>query len=163
MVFGSTEERVAGALGTNSHRNDGIFGSRAVIADARGLLGTDHDAHCAAVNARGFMEGLKAAFRRHRARRFIWGLLATYVEPGVIGFGAAIFVLGLICAAFHFDQSAYRFAGITLTIVMLVTRGQSPGIIAAHRFVEVSLGIVVALTLTYLWPGHDLKSRNNRR
>jgi uncharacterized membrane protein YccC len=83
------------------------------------------------------------------------GLLATYVEPGVIVFGAAIFGLGLICAVLRLDQSAYRFAGITLAIVILVTRGQAPWIIAVHRFAEVSLGIGVALALTYLWPGHE--------
>jgi uncharacterized membrane protein YccC len=94
---------------------------------------------------------------------FFAALLATYGAPGMIGFGAAIFALGLICAAFHLDQSAYRFAGITLTIVMLVTRGEAPWIIAVHRFVEVSLGIAVALALTYLWPGHELTSGKNPR
>ena len=86
------------------------------------------------------------------------GLLATYVEQGMIAFGAAIFALGLICAVLHLDQTAYRFAGITLTIVMLVPRGIAPWLVAAHRFVEVSLGIAVALALTSLWPGQELAS-----
>lgn len=86
------------------------------------------------------------------------GVLAGCFEPGVIVFGAAIFVLGLICAALHLDQSAYRFAGITLTIVLLVVRGKAPQLIAVHRFAEVSLGIAVALIFTALWPGHESTS-----
>lgn len=86
------------------------------------------------------------------------GLLASYFDPGIIVFGAAIFALGLICAILHLDQSAYRFAGITLTIVMLVVRGNTPQLIAVHRFIEVSLGIAVALALTALWPVHELTS-----
>lgn len=86
------------------------------------------------------------------------GLMVSYFDPGIIVFGAAIFVLGLICAILRLDQSAYRFAGITLTIVMLVVRGKAPQLIAVHRFVEVSLRIAVALALTALWPGHDLTS-----
>lgn len=81
------------------------------------------------------------------------GLLASYFEPGIIVFGLAILVLGLICAILRLDQSAYRFAGITVAIVMLVVRGKTPGIIAVHRFIEVSLGIAVALILTAVWPG----------
>jgi uncharacterized membrane protein YccC len=86
------------------------------------------------------------------------GLLTSYFEPGIIVFGAAIFALGLISAILHLAQSAYRFAGITLTIVMLVVRGKAPQLIAVHRFVEVSLGIAVALAFTALCPGHELTS-----
>jgi uncharacterized membrane protein YccC len=87
------------------------------------------------------------------------GFLASYFDPGIIAFFVAIFVLGLICAILHLDQSAYRFAGITLAIVMLVVRGATtPQLIAVHRFVEVSLGIAVALALTALWPEHELTS-----
>ncbi len=86
------------------------------------------------------------------------GLLASYVNPGIIVFGEAIFVLGLICGVLHLDQSAYRFAGITLTIVMLVVRGEAPQLIAVHRFIEVSLGIAVALALSALWPVRELTS-----
>ncbi len=85
------------------------------------------------------------------------GLLASYLHPGVIVIGGAIFALGLICAALRLDQSAYRFAGVTLMIVTLVVRGNTPVVIAAHRFVEVSLGIAVALALTALWPGRELE------
>lgn len=84
------------------------------------------------------------------------GLIASVFEPGLLVFAAGIFVLGLICASLRVHQSAYRFAGITFSIVVLVVRAQTPAVVATHRFVEVSIGIAVALVLTGLWPGHDV-------
>ena len=89
------------------------------------------------------------------------GLLGSYFKSGIIMFSAAIFALGIICGILRFDKTAYRFAGITLTIVMLVPREVAPWLIAVHRFVEVSLGIAVALAITVLWPGHELKITKN--
>jgi len=86
----------------------------------------------------------------------VGGLLANYWHPGIIGFGAAIFGLGLICALLRLDRSAYRFAGITLTLVMLAARGEPPWLIGVHRFVEVSLGIAVGLAFNALWPEREL-------
>lgn len=79
-------------------------------------------------------------------------LLATYLWPGVIAFGAGIFGIGLVCATLHLDRAAYRFAGITLAVVMLAVRTQPALVTAAHRFVEVSVGIAAGLMLTALWP-----------
>ena len=59
---------------------------------------------------------------------------------------------GLVCLVLGLDRTSYRFVGITLAIIMLVTRAQSAWIIAAHRFVEVALGIAVGLVLAALWP-----------
>jgi uncharacterized membrane protein YgaE (UPF0421/DUF939 family) len=58
----------------------------------------------------------------------------------------------VICALLHTERSAYRYAGITLTVVMLIARSQPAWIIAIHRFVEISLGILVGLLLTAVWP-----------
>lgn len=82
----------------------------------------------------------------------IGALLATYFPSSVILFTASIFVLGLICAALRLDRVAYRFAGITLAIVMLVTRVAPAWVVAAHRSIEVSIGIAVGLILTGVWP-----------
>ena len=78
-------------------------------------------------------------------------LVATRFASSVLVFGAAVFMLGVLSAALHLDRSAFRFAGITLAIVMLAVSGQSPWVVAAHRFVEVSIGIVIALLLTAVW------------
>jgi len=79
-------------------------------------------------------------------------LLAAQFGPNVLVFGAGVFLLGVLTAALHLDRSAFRFAGITLAIVMLIVRAQSPWVVGAHRFVEVSIGIVIGLLLTAVWP-----------
>ncbi|MGO9241709.1 MAG: FUSC family protein [Bryobacteraceae bacterium] len=82
-------------------------------------------------------------------------LSATYFGSNLAAFSAGILLLGLICAALHIDRGAYRFAGITLAIVMLIIRAQAPWVIALHRSIEVSLGVVVGLVLTAIWPEHQ--------
>ena len=73
-------------------------------------------------------------------------LLAARFGANVLAFGGGVFVLGLICAVLHLERNAYRYAGITLAIVMLVARAATAWIVAAHRFVEVAIGIVVGLS-----------------
>ena len=82
----------------------------------------------------------------------VGGFLSSYVGGNLIAFGAAMAGTGLVCLLLKVDRSAYRFAGITLTIIMLVPRATSPWIVAIHRCVEVSLGIAVALVLAAVWP-----------
>ena len=79
-------------------------------------------------------------------------LIATFAGTNVILFGAGILALGLICALLRMDRSAYRYAGITLAIVLLVARNQAAWIIALHRFIEISLGIAAGLLITAIWP-----------
>lgn len=83
---------------------------------------------------------------------FMGGLIASYLPAGIVVFAATLFVTGLICLALRLDRTAYRFAGISEVIVMLVVRERAAWIIAMHRFVEVSLGILVALIVTAAWP-----------
>jgi uncharacterized membrane protein YccC len=82
-------------------------------------------------------------------------LVATVTAVGLVLFGAGIFVLGLICALLRTDLTSYRFAGITFAIVTLITRIEPADVVAAHRFIEVSIGIAVALALTWVWRGQD--------
>jgi uncharacterized membrane protein YccC len=79
-------------------------------------------------------------------------LLATYVGQNIAVFGVGVFVLGVLCAILRIDRGAYRYAGITLVIVMLIARTQPPWIVAIHRAVEISVGIAVGLILTAVWP-----------
>ena len=78
-------------------------------------------------------------------------LLATYFGSNMIVFGLGVFAIGLICAALRLGE-AYRLASVTLAIVMLIARAKPVWIVAAHRFVEVSVGIAVGLALTAVWP-----------
>jgi uncharacterized membrane protein YgaE (UPF0421/DUF939 family) len=83
-------------------------------------------------------------------------LVASFFNPTWIVYGASVFVCGILCALLRL-HGAYRFAAITLTIVLLVAHGRPPWIVAWHRFVEVSLGIAIALLVTVLWrvPGGE--------
>ena len=67
-------------------------------------------------------------------------------------FGIAVFAVGLLCAALRVERSAYRYASVTLVIVMLITRSTSVWLIATHRFFEVSLGLLIGLLISQVWP-----------
>jgi len=79
-------------------------------------------------------------------------LIAMYLPARAVVFGGGIFALGLVCAALKLDRAAYRFAGITLAIILLATRNSSAWVAAIHRFIEVSIGIAVGLVITAVWP-----------
>ena len=84
-------------------------------------------------------------------------LIATWFTPSWAVYGTGIFVCGILCSLLGVG-SAYRFAAITLTIVLLIAHSRPPWIVAMHRFVEVSLGIAVALVITLVWraPGSEV-------
>jgi uncharacterized membrane protein YccC len=82
----------------------------------------------------------------------VGAVAATWFRGNVWAFGMAVFLVGVFCAVLRVDRSAYRYASITLAIVLLVTRSASGWLIAVHRFFEVSLGIAVGLVLSALWP-----------
>lgn len=80
-------------------------------------------------------------------------LLTVYFGADLLIFGSGIFILGLLCLLFGLERSGYRYASVTLAVIMLITRAHPVWVIAIHRFVEVSVGIVIGLILTALWPG----------
>ena len=82
----------------------------------------------------------------------VGALAATWFHGNAFAFGVAVFLIGLLCATLRIDRSAYRYASIALAIVMLITRAENSWIVALHRFVEVSIGIAVALAVTTAWP-----------
>ena len=82
----------------------------------------------------------------------VGGLIGSYFPGNALAFGLSVFAIGLLCAAFRIERVAYRYATITLAIVMLVSRSTNRWVIAAHRFAEVSIGIAVGLALSAVWP-----------
>lgn len=82
---------------------------------------------------------------------FLGALIATYFPPNWIVYGVGLFACGVLSAMLRIG-SAYRFAAIALSIVLLITHTRPPWIVATHRFIEVSLGIAVALLVTVIWP-----------
>jgi uncharacterized membrane protein YgaE (UPF0421/DUF939 family) len=70
-------------------------------------------------------------------------IIATYVGRTAVIYAIGIFVCGILAAVSR-SWSAYRVAAITFSIVVLISRGPA-WVFAWHRFLEVSLGIAVAL------------------
>jgi len=81
---------------------------------------------------------------------FLGALIAHFPGQNWIIYGAGIFICGIFSSMLRLG-SAYRFAAIALTIVVLVGHRGSPWTVALHRFIEVSLGIAVALAMTLVW------------
>jgi uncharacterized membrane protein YgaE (UPF0421/DUF939 family) len=78
-------------------------------------------------------------------------LVATFFPSSIAVYAVTIFLCGALCALLRL-RTAYRFAAITLSIVLLVAHQRPAWIVASNRFAEVSLGIAVALALSELWP-----------
>ena len=87
----------------------------------------------------------------------VGAIVATYFGPNLLVFGVSIFILGLLSYVVSSSRSAYRFAGVTLAIVLLVPRAGPAWRIALHRFAEVSIGIGVALIFAFVWPESEDK------
>ena len=60
-------------------------------------------------------------------------------------------LLGLTSFVLRLEKVGYSYACITLVIIVLIPRAETPWIAAAHRFAEVSLGILVALVVVAVW------------
>src|SRR5437899_12979595 len=70
---------------------------------------------------------------------------ANYFGANLAAFMLAIFFIGLLSFGFRLEKTAYRYASVTLTIIVLIPRTNPAWIVALHRFIEVSVGIIVAL------------------
>ena len=93
----------------------------------------------------------------------IGALVASYFAGNLLLFAVTVFVLGLLCAGFRMEKTAYRYAGVTLAIIVLIPRSHAAWIVALHRFIEVSVGILVALAVTAVWPEHQPESAKQNR
>lgn len=77
-----------------------------------------------------------------------WG--ASYVWHGhYLVYGLAVLICLLVCNTLEFEKAG-RLAGVALTIIVLIQFDGGPGAAALARFLEVGLGIVVALAVTLL-------------
>jgi uncharacterized membrane protein YgaE (UPF0421/DUF939 family) len=79
-------------------------------------------------------------------------LFSITFHQSLWAFGLGILLIGGLLAVFRVERSVFRYGGIALAIVMIVPRVESPWIVAEHRFIEVSLGIAVALAMSAGWP-----------
>jgi uncharacterized membrane protein YccC len=81
----------------------------------------------------------------------VGGWAGTWFPGNVFVFGACILAIGLVFTPFRVERSAYRYASITLAIVMLPHSHSGWGV-ALHRFLEVSAGIALGLAISAIWP-----------
>ena len=77
-------------------------------------------------------------------------VIAIFLPMNWMVYGAGILVCGILSALLRLG-GAYRFAAITLSIILLIAHVAPPWVVAYHRFIEVSLGIAVALVITRVW------------
>jgi uncharacterized membrane protein YgaE (UPF0421/DUF939 family) len=80
----------------------------------------------------------------------VGALIATFFPMNWMVYGAGILLCGVLSALLRLG-GAYRFTAITLSVVLLIAHAAPPWVVAYHRFVEVSLGIAVALLVTKVW------------
>ena len=81
----------------------------------------------------------------------IGAIESTYFGPNLFVFALAMLLLGLISFVLRLEKVGYSYACITLVIIGMIPRAETPWIAAAHRFAEVSLGILVALAVVGVW------------
>lgn len=85
------------------------------------------------------------------------GIMYKVNAPLPVSLAIGIFALGLICSWMKLVLSAFRFAGVTYAIIILLPHTETAWRIGLHRFVEVSLGIAVALVVSAIGPDHPFK------
>jgi len=81
----------------------------------------------------------------------VGALAAMFFTANAWAYGAGVFLCGALCRLLRL-RGALRFAVITFSIVLLISRAGPRWIVAGHRFVEVSLGIAVGLAVAEAWP-----------
>ena len=81
----------------------------------------------------------------------VGALDSNFFGANLIAFAVAIVLIGLLSILFRLEKTAYRYASITLAIIVLIPRSGPAWITAVHRFLEVSVGIIVALAIVALW------------
>ena len=81
----------------------------------------------------------------------IGAMESTYFGANLFVFALAMLLLGLISFVLRLEKVGYSYSCITLAIIVMIPRAETPWIAAAHRFAEVSLGILVALAVVGVW------------
>ena len=83
---------------------------------------------------------------------FLAALQVSFTSYNLINYGLAIALLGLLCSAARLHPSSLRFGAIALTVVVSDPDKSVVWFTAAARFVDVALGIAVALLVVKAWP-----------
>ena len=122
-----------------------------------GLLGLEHSywAAISAIVVMGSNTEVTVTSCRDRLLGTAIGALLGWVTSFVwhghsLVYGFFVVIVVFICSSLEFDKAG-RLAAVALTIVVLVNQGEGDsGRAALARFLEVGLGIIVALLVTVL-------------
>lgn len=88
-------------------------------------------------------------------------VFGTFLGTELWAFAVAVIVTVWLCASLGLLES-YRLAGVTVAIVMLISRGDFFWMVGIRRFLEVGVGIVVSLVITGLtWPSRARRHLRN--
>jgi uncharacterized membrane protein YgaE (UPF0421/DUF939 family) len=79
-------------------------------------------------------------------------LLANTIGSNVVGLAVGLLGVGLLSAALRLERRANHFAAVALIVVLLAGPASLAWSRAWQRFIEFSLGIIVALLLNAVWP-----------
>src|SRR5437899_2010004 len=91
----------------------------------------------------------------------VGALESNYFGANLAAFMLAIFFIGVLSFGFRLERTAYRYASVTLTIIVLIPRANPAWIVGLHRFIEVSVGIIVALAVAAFWPERSAIAAKN--
>jgi Predicted membrane protein len=81
----------------------------------------------------------------------IGAIESTYFGANLFVFALATLLLGLLSFVLRLEKVGYSYSCITLAIIVMIPRAETPWIAAVHRFAEVSLGILVAIAVVSVW------------
>jgi uncharacterized membrane protein YgaE (UPF0421/DUF939 family) len=115
-------------------------------------LGGNRDSGRDAIQPRRYANALHRTHSRYGLGASVGAVEANYFGANLVAFTVAIILIGLLSYGFRLERTAYRYASVTLTIIVLIPRSNPAWIVALHRFIEVSVGIIVALIVVALWP-----------
>jgi uncharacterized membrane protein YccC len=88
----------------------------------------------------------------------VGGAFMALLGDSMLDFALAVAVAFFLCFVLRLPDSQ-RLATVTVSIIMLIAQSASAWVVALHRFVEVSIGILIALVISLtLWPNHARRS-----
>jgi Predicted membrane protein len=152
LELAERESSIDWTFGPDRNRGDGVGPGRTLGADARSLLGGNRDSGRNAIESGRYAHASIERVVATALGASVGAIEANYFGSNLVAFVLAIFFIGLLSFGFRLEKTAYRYASVTLTIIVLIPRTNPAWIVGVHRFIEVSVGIIVALVVVALWP-----------
>jgi len=161
--MGAGKSSLRHTFNSHGYRGDSITRHRPPVWIARSLLGRDRHAGSNAVNSRCDAVAFDRTHCRYGAGCSGWRAPGKLFHGEPFGVRSGGIFAVTLCSAFRMEKTAYRYASVTLAIIVLIPRSHAAWIVALHRFFEVSVGILVALALVARVAGASTRIRKTKR